>query len=98
MIQNNAPKIAGKTARRWSSILKIPKDEVTGYLVAYAVRRHFGDKALEKLIRHVDRPFGTWERFKITLALALVARDTRRDEWGELYRITNFARIWGMRV
>lgn len=41
-----------------------------------------------------DGEITAWQSLKIAVALFLWNRATKKDPWGELYRITKFAQKW----
>lgn len=86
--------IRGKeAAEKWSKVLDLPEEQALPCVVAFACLRYHGKSFVRKLATG-DRKITTWQSLKIAAALFLWNRATKKDPWGELYRITKFAQKW----
>ena len=86
--------IRGKeAAEKWSKALDLPEEQALPCVVAFACLRYHGKSFVRKLAGG-DGKITTWQSLKIAVALFLWNRATKKDPWGELYRITKFAQKW----
>jgi hypothetical protein len=86
--------IRGKeAAKKWSKALDLPEDQAIPCVVAFVCLRYHGKSFVRRLAAGEGK-ITTWQSLKIAVALFLWNRATKKDPWGELYRITKFAQKW----
>lgn len=82
-----------EAAEKWAKVLDLPEHQAIPCVVAFVCLRYHGKSFVRKL-ETGDGKITAWEPLKIGLALFLWNRASKKDPWGELYRITKFAQKW----